>query len=140
MNRKKPVLVTTLSLAGLLSAGAAMAQGQGPRPDRHRLHGPPTAEQQLAHLERALDLTDAQSLQLLEVLQTAQAEREALHERIMESLGPEICALQQSTDAEILAILTPEKAAAWEERRQERAGRGVGHHGPPRPDCPTVDG
>ena len=46
----------------------------------------------------------------------------------MESLRPEICALKQSTEAEILAILTPEQAAAFEQMHQERAGRDEGRH------------
>ena len=126
MNRMKPVLLATVLLAGLLSAMAALAQAE--HADRYWHHGPPGAAGRLAHLDRALDLTDEQSLQLLEVLQVAEAERAALHERVMESLRPEICALKQSTEAEILAILTPEQAAAFEQMHQERAGRDEGRH------------
>lgn len=141
MNRMKPVLLATLMLAGLLSAMAALAQAE--RADRYWHHGPPGAEGQLAHLDRALDLTDEQSLQLLEVLQVAEADRAALHERVMESIKPEICALKQSTEAEILAILTPEQAAAFEQMHQERAGRDegrrAGRHGGRALDCSQDD-
>ena len=120
---------------------AALAQAE--RSDRYWHHGPPGAESQLAHLDRALELTDEQSLQLLEVLQVAEAERAALHERVMESLKPEICALKQNTEAEILTILTPEQAATFEQMHQERAGRKesrrAGRHGGPALDCPQDD-
>lgn len=138
MNRMKPVLLAALMLAGLLSAMAALAQAE--RSDRYWHHGPPGAESQLAHLDRSLELTDEQSLQLLEVLQVAEAERAALHERVMDSLKPEICALKQNTEAEILAILTPEQAETFEQMHQERAGRHegrqAGRHGRPALDCP----
>jgi Spy/CpxP family protein refolding chaperone len=138
MNHKKPALLAILLLTGLLSAMAALAQAE--RSDRFWRHGPPDAEQQLAHLDRALGLTDEQSLQLLEVLQGAEAERAVLHDRVMESLGPEICALQQSTEAEILAILTPEQAESFAQMRLDRPGRHkgrhAGRHGGPALDCP----
>ncbi len=138
MNRKKPLLLAAFVLAALLPAVAALAQAE--RSDRFWHHGPPGAERQLAHLDRALNLTDEQSLQLLEVLQVAEAERAALHDRIMESLRPDLCALKQSTEAEILAILTPEQAETFQQLHQERAGRHedrhAGRHGEPALDCP----
>lgn len=136
MKRKYPILFTALFLAGLLSAGTALAE----RPDRNWQHGPPDAVGQLAHLDRALDLSDEQSKELLEILQASQAEREALHAQIMESLGPEICALRESTEAEILAILTPEQAELFQEMRQERNDRRHARHGPPALDCTGQDG
>ena len=143
MNRKQLSLAATLILAGLLTAGAALAQAQRhdqPRnADRPWHHAPRSAEQQLAHLDLALELTDEQSLQLLEVLQVAEAEREALHARAMESFQPEICALRQNTEADILAILTPEQAENLRLLQQERAGRRESRHGF-MPDCPDEDG
>ena len=137
MNRKNPVLATTLILAGLLTAGTAQAQAQ--RSDRPWHPGPRGAEEQLVHLDQALDLTDEQSLQMLELLQAAEAEREDLHTRAMESFQPEICALRQNTEAEILSILTPEQAAAFQQLQEERAHRRQGRRGP-MPDCPNADG
>ena len=96
MNLMKPAFLAALMVAGVLSTTAALAQAE--RSDRYWHHGPPGAERQLAHLDQALDLTDEQSLQLLEVLQAAESERAELHERVMESLKPEICALKQSTE------------------------------------------
>ena len=120
-----------LSLTALVCAASAMAEpphGQGPGGEWH--HGPPGPEQQLSRLDQALDLSDEQSAELLAVLQAADAEREALHERVMAEFRPELCALMQDTDADILAVLTPEQAATWQqikdERRQHKEG-GRGH-------------
>ena len=143
MNRKRFSLAATLILAGLLTAGAALAQAQRPdqprNPDRLWHHAPRGAEQQLAHLDRVLELTDEQSLRLLEVLQLAEAEHKALHARAMESFQPEICALRQGTEADILAILTPEQAENFQQAQQKRDGRREGHHGPML-DCPDEEG
>lgn len=137
MKRNKLALFAAFTLAALFAAGAALAQAE--RLDRQWHHGPPGAVQQLAHLEQALDLTDDQALQLLEVLQAAEAEREALHTRAMESFQPEVCALRERTRTEIMAILSPEQAVALEELKQERAGRREGRRGAPKLDCPDLD-
>ena len=138
MTYKRPLLMAAFALAALLPAAAALAQAE--RTEHFWHHGPPGAERQLAHLDRALELTDEQSLQLLEVLQVAEAERAALHERIMESLHPDLCALKQSTEEEILAILTPEQAETFQQLHEERANRHeerhAGRHGRPALDCP----
>lgn len=133
MNLKKSTLLAGLMLAALLPAVTALAQSERSGGNWH--HGPPGAERQLAHLDRALDLTDEQSLQLLELLQVAEADRAALHDRIMESYRPELCALKQSTEADILAILTPEQAATFAQMHEERAGRRAGRHGGAALDC-----
>lgn len=138
MNRKKPVIFATLILAVMLTAGIALAQTE--RLDRQWHHGPPGAAQKLAHLDQALGLSDEQAQQLLEVLQAAEAEREALHAEAMDAYQPEICALRQTTEAEIRAILTPEQIAMLEERQQGHAGRREGRRGPPELDCPDEDG
>lgn len=137
MKRNKPVLLAALALAALFAAGTALAQAD--RLDRQWHHGPPGAVQQLAHLEEALGLSDDQSLELLEVLQAAEADREALHARAMQSYQPEACALRIRTEAEIMAILTPEQAALLEELRQERTSRQAGRRGAPRLECPGLD-
>ena len=123
-----------LSLSALLFAASAMAEpprGNGPGGEWH--HGPPGAEQQLSRLDQALDLSDEQSAELLTVLQAADAERQALHERVMAEFRPEICALVQETDADILAVLTPEQAESYrqmqEERRQRQGGGWGGGRG-----------
>lgn len=113
-----------LSLGALMFAASAMAEpprGNGPGGEWH--HGPPGAEQQLSRLDQALDLSDEQSAELLAVLQAAEAGRQALHERVMAELRPEICTLMQDTDADILAVLTPEQAATWQQMKEERRQR-----------------
>jgi len=123
----RPVI---LSLAALTFAASAMAdppRGHGPEGQWH--HGPPGAEQQLSRLDQALDLSDEQSAELLAVLQAADAERQALHERVMAEFRPEFCALMQGTDADILAVLTPEQAATYQELKEERQQRRGGGPG-----------
>ena len=55
-------------------------------------------------------------------------------------MGPEICALRETTEAEILAILTPEQAAAFQQMKQDRAGKRHARHDPPGLDCSGQDG
>lgn len=127
MNNRFFIYPTILALTTLMFAASAMAQpprGNGPSGEWH--HGPPGAEQQLARLDQALDLSDEQSAELLAVLQAADAERQALHERVMAQFRPEICALMLETDADVIAVLTPEQAETFlqmkEERRQRKDG------------------
>jgi Spy/CpxP family protein refolding chaperone len=113
-----------LSLSAVLFAASAMAEPpRGSGPGGEWRNGPPGAEQQLSRLDQALDLSDAQSAELLAVLQAADAERQALHQRVMAEFRPEICALMQDTDADILAVLTPEQAATYQQMKEERRQR-----------------
>jgi Spy/CpxP family protein refolding chaperone len=127
MNNRLFNYPSILALITLMFAASAMAEpprGKGPSGDWH--HGPPGAEQHLARLDQALELNDEQSAELLAVLQAADAEREALHERVMAQFRPEICALMLETDADVIAVLTPEQAETFlqmkEERRQRKDG------------------
>ena len=114
-----PKTLTALALAGFLLSAPLSAQPE--HGNRNALQGPPSAEEQLARMSEALDLSDEQAVALLEVLQAARAEREAIHEQAMDQFGPELCALKQDTEARILAILTTEQAALLEQRKEERA-------------------
>ena len=121
----------SLILGALLVSGALVAAppGGGPGKRDGTRHGPPGAEQQLAHLDSALDLSDEQSAQVLELLQAAEAERRVLQEEIMEQFRPQLCALRNDTDAGILALLTQEQARNYEqlkENRREHRGFGPG--------------
>jgi len=133
------VALPVLSLAALLTA--TTLQARPPESDDHWRFGPPDAEMQLARLNQALDLTDEQSAQLLRVLQAAEVERADLHARIMEQMQPEICALMQATEAEILAVLTPEQAATFAQLKEDRQSRFTGRHGHGMglPDCDEVN-
>lgn len=135
MSLFKPTLATLALLLGLHSFDAVAQDRRGDGPPRH---GPPGATEQLARLERALDLSDEQSLRLLEVLQAAEAEREALHERAFEQLKPEICALRASTEADIVAVLDAEQAERFQSlkaERQQKFGERGGRRGREWPDC-----
>jgi len=126
-----------LTLAVLLVSGAALAAppGDGPRWRDGARHGPPGAAQQLARLDEALDLSDEQSTQLLALLQSVDAERQALHEQIMEQYQPQLCDLRNETESAILSVLTADQAEAFEALKAERAGgRGFGP-GAPFADC-----
>lgn len=121
MNKRFFIYPTILSLTALMFAASAMAEpprGKGLGGQWH--HGPPGAEQQLARLDQALELSDEQSAELLAVLQTADAERRALHERVMAQYRPEFCALMLETDADITSVLTPEQAEAFQQMKEER--------------------
>jgi Spy/CpxP family protein refolding chaperone len=109
-----------------------------PKDEGGKRHGPMDAEHQLARLDKTLDLSDEQSAELLPVLQAAQAEREALHERFMAEFKPELCAHMQATHEEILTVLTADQATQFDELMAERKGRWSGrggHDGMPALDC-----
>lgn len=94
----------------LIPAGPLQAQ-----PDRARHHGPPDAEMRVAHLTRALELSDQQAVRLLEVLQAVDEERQALRQQAMLEMKPQICELQLATEEEIQLILDQEQLAKMEE-------------------------
>ena len=118
---------------------AANLQAQ---PDQARRHGPPDAEMRVAHLTRALDLSDEQSARLLEVFQAVDEERQALRQQAMMQMKPQICELQLATRAEIGSILDAEQMARLEEikagKKPARA-RG-GWRGEHELDCSEFEG
>jgi hypothetical protein len=113
-------LVLTLLLA-LLPASLLQAQN-----NQARQHGPPDAETRVAHLTTALDLSDEQSADLLVFFQTADQERLALREQMIQEMAPQICALRADTDAELARILNQEQLALMEELKANRKQRGQG--------------
>jgi hypothetical protein len=98
------------------------------QPDERRHRGQPGAEMRVAHLTRALNLSDQQSADLLEVFQAVDEERKALRQQAAQQIKPQICELQQATKDEISRILDEEQLAKLEEiksgREQKREGRG----------------
>lgn len=108
------VLAITLALA-LFPAGQLQAQ-----PDKARHHGPPDAEMRVAHMSRALELSDEQSARLLVVFQAVDEERQALHEQVMLQMKPQICELQLATRAEVNEILDAEQLARLEDMKARR--------------------
>jgi len=104
--------------------------------------GPPNAEQRLARLSQELGLDREQSRQMLELLQAAEADHEAVRARFFEEAGPELCAIRENTHAEIMALLTPEQAGLYQLLREENGERRI-QQGRYRlgafPDCPGLD-
>lgn len=116
-------LIVSFLLAALLASGSALAQK--PQGKRDFFGGPPSAEEHLLRLSEALDLSDEQSVSLLTVLHEKEARRAALHERAIELIGADVCALRAETESDILAILTPEQGEQFlqsMEQRRVRAG------------------
>jgi Spy/CpxP family protein refolding chaperone len=140
MNQRTSRISLVIAAAALLTAGGTLA-GSPDRQGSWRM-GPPGAEQQLARLSQELDLTPDQSRQMLQLLQAAEDEHEALRARFFEQAGPELCAIRQSTEAEIVALLTPEQAEQFQLLREEGALRRDRHRNRAGdfPDCPGDDG
>ncbi len=132
----KPLAI--LAVIGLLASTSVAAQ----QPDRHsREHrpGPPTAEQQLARLGETLNLSNEQAVRLLQVLQTAHGDREALHAQMMQDYGDEICAQRERVQEQIIAELNDEQAAIFKEQIQNRELNRP-DDGRPRIDCTALGG
>lgn len=126
------LFISTIALSILCAAFAApaFAGPGGDRDGRHR--GLPSAEERVAWMSEKLDLSDAQSAQLLEVMQRAEEERQALRQQFEAEMKPEICAAVERTSEEIRSILDPAQVAQFDEmlaRRGEFAER-RGRRGP----------
>jgi Spy/CpxP family protein refolding chaperone len=124
MMKRIPRIPVILATAALLTAGGALAEP----PDRDGAWrvGPPGPEQRLARLAQGLDLSPEQARQMLEVLQEAEVDHQAVRTRFFEEAGPELCAIRQNTEADILALLTPEQAAQFQLHKEEGQGRRSG--------------
>ena len=137
MKTKTNIAISILAISSLLAAGNVFAKH--PKSDRNGHQGPPGVEEQLARISRSLELSDAQSVEMLVILQQADMNRTALHEQSMEIMGAEICAQKAQTEEEILSILDAEQAESFMQlkaEREERAqGRSHSRKGRGGPDC-----
>lgn len=130
----------------LLVAGGAFAQNQdrAHNKDRDWQKGPPSVEEKLSRISRALDLSDEQVVAMLVVLQEQEANRAELHRQTMDLLGPDICAQRMETEEAILAILTPDQAVTFnqimEERMEKARERSRRGRGPDSLDCSQYEG
>ena len=115
-------LLTTTLVVTLFATGQLQA-----RPDMARHHGRPDAEMRVAHMSSALGLSDEQSAQLLELFQSVDEERRAMHEQAMELMKPQICELQLATRAKLEVILDEEQLAQLEEMKASHESD-KGHH------------
>ena len=114
-------LSTLLAIGALLMTASAFARPPGDA-SQWRM-GPPGAEERLARLSQQLQLTDEQSLRMLEILQASEDEHHAIRERVMNEIRPEVCALMDHTRQQILAILTPEQVADYDQLSADRHAR-----------------
>jgi len=139
MNTPSFKTLLLVSLATVLISGSTLAQYE--RGDRGRHHGPPDAETRVAHMTKSLDLTDEQSAELLQLMQAVDLEREALHQKMMNQMEPEICDLQLRVEADTISILTDEQLAMYESRKDGRGSKRGEHerHGMRNLDCSAYD-
>ncbi len=135
MNTRLTKTASILAVVSLLAAGSAFAEKQHGGRDWQK--GPPSVEERLARISAALDLSDEQSLEMLAILQEQEENKAALHEQMMEMMGPEICAQKAQTEEDILGILTAEQTELYLQIREDRQGqsRKKGRGGNAELDC-----
>lgn len=129
--------LATITIAFLVSASSAVAQYQGGSHDWQRDR--PSVEDKLARISETLDLNDEQSVEMLRILQEHEQQRAALHEQAMAFIGPEVCALKATHEADILAILNEDQAELFlqvKEQRKEKAAHKSKRRGAGGFECP----
>lgn len=143
MKSRLSIIITLTLAAGLLLSAAAMAGQPRHQGNPGLFGGPPGTAEKLARLSEALGLSDAQEVEMLEVLQSNEAQRQELHERTMDLMGEEICQSRADREAAILAVLDEEQTTLFLEQREKRQaggpGKGKGRRGEPGLDCSEYD-
>ena len=118
MNTRLSKMVSILAIASLLTAGSVLAQNR--QSDNDWQKGPPTAEEKLARISAALNLSGDQSQEMLRVLQEQGEKGAALHEQTMMLMGPEICAQRAENEEAILAILDADQTELFLQMKEQR--------------------
>jgi len=118
MNTRLSKMVSILAIASLLTAGSVFAQNR--QSDNDWQKGPPTAEEKLARISAALNLSGDQSQEMLRVLQEQGEKGVALHEQTMMLMGPEICAQRAENEEAILAILDADQTELFLQMKEQR--------------------
>jgi len=129
MNTRLSKMVSILAIASLLTTGSVLAQNR--QSDNDWQKGPPTAEEKLARISAALNLSGDQSQEMLRLLQEEGEQRAALHEQTMMLMGPEICAQRAAHEEAMLAILDQEQTELFlqmKDQRQANATRSQGRN------------
>lgn len=140
-NRTQSFLITLMATAALSTAAWA-APGQGNGADFDGRKGPPTAEEKLARLSEALDLSADQAVAMLEVLLVAEERQAQTREELRTLIEPQVCADRLATEADVLSILSAEQALLYQEmkaERESRANKRRDRHGPSL-DCSAYAG
>ena len=133
---KKIVLVLTIALIGI------SMNAQPPR--QHRGHGTPEqmVQQRVEHLDKALELTDAQKVELTQIfteefesmkperppMASADEKPQRPDESVMKAQREQMKARHAETDAKVKAVLTSEQAAKYDEMKQHMGKRDHGRH------------
>ncbi len=122
-------LCLALSTAATLSAqdSSSNSSQQTSQQEGGFHHGPPSPEQELAHMTKALDLTSDQQTQLKPILQNR---RDQLQQLRQDSSTPrpekyaKMKAMDEESNSKVEAILNPEQKTKYEsmiaKRRQQR--------------------
>ena len=118
MNTRLSKMVSILAIASLLTAGSVLAQNR--QSDNDWQKGPPTAEEKLARISAALNLSGDQSQEMLRVLQEQGEKGAALYEQTMMLMGPEICAQRAENEEAILAILDADQTELFLQMKEQR--------------------
>jgi len=119
MNTGLSKIVSILAVISLLTAGSVLAQNQ--KGDREGWqNSSPTAEEKLARISTALNLSGAQSQEMLPILQDQGEKRAALHEQTMMLMGPEICVQRAENEEAMLAILDAEQTELFLQIKEQR--------------------
>ena len=129
--------ITAVLAAALAFSASAMAGHPRHQGNPGFFGAPPSTAEKLARLTEALGLTDAQQVEMLEVLQANEQRRQELRERTMNLMGAEICQGRADGEAAILAVLDDEQAARFLAKKEERGANDSGkrRRGESRPDC-----
>ncbi len=129
-------LCLAISTAPILSAQDSSSNGSqqaGQEGGFH--HGPPSPEQELAHMTKALDLTGDQQTQLKPILQNR---RDQLQQLRQDSSTPKsdkyakMKALDEESNSKVEAVLTPEQKTKYESmvaKRHQQREESHGQHG-----------
>ena len=128
---KKILLACTL----LGSIGAAYAQ-----PAAHGAHdnGPASAAERAAHMQKALQLSDEQTVKVKKVYESSEQDRKALFDKYkpqFEAYRGDMKKQRDQTKTQLNAVLTPTQQAALETMHEGR-GKGIRAHRKHGNQCP----
>jgi Spy/CpxP family protein refolding chaperone len=101
--------------------GAAMATTAYAEPSH------PSSEERLAHMQKALQLTDAQAQKVKPILEASEQQRKALAEKYKiseyKAFREEMGKVREQTHAKLAGVLTPQQVQAMEAQREHRKHR-----------------
>ena len=99
----------------------------------HRM--PPSADQRLQHMTKALNLTPDQQEKIKPILENEQTQMQGLHQDTSMAKQDRMTKAQQirqSSNDQIQQILTPDQQQKWSQMQAQRQGGGMGQGAPPK--------